>query len=247
MRHSRPTVGTARIIESSQYLTHIYQIVYLDMYKLSNLGPMASGLELGAGEISFAKEIFPNLRVSQGHLEGNKDTFLVKAESLPFSNESFEYVIAKDALHHFRNPSKALEEIHRVLKRDGVFIVSEPYWSLLGRFIFRFFHPEKWDTKTKNLELQSDDPWVSNQALLYILSRKEKPAPVLVSGFNLKLAQNSYSLSYALSGGVYSRTRIPDKFLIRLNHFERRFTTLNRIFFGLNITAVFRKSGLTHP
>jgi ubiquinone/menaquinone biosynthesis C-methylase UbiE len=247
LKHTRATVDAAKVIESSQYLTHVYRRVYLDMYKLSNLGPTATGLELGAGKISFAKEIFPNLIVSQGHIEGHNDTYLVKAESLPFANESFEYVIAKDALHHFRNPGKALEEIHRVLKQDGVFLVAEPYWSILGRVIFKFFHPENWDTKSNNLELQSDDPWESNQALLYILSRKRKPVSALLSGFSLELGQSSYALSYALSGGVFSRNRIPDKFLIKLNDFERKFCRLNKVFFGLSITAVFRKSDLTHP
>ena len=41
---------------------------------------------------------------------------------LPYPDKSFDVVIISNALHIIPNPEKALEEIHRVLKDDGVLI-----------------------------------------------------------------------------------------------------------------------------
>ena len=41
---------------------------------------------------------------------------------LPYADESFEVVIASNALHIVPQPEKALAEIHRVLRDDGVLI-----------------------------------------------------------------------------------------------------------------------------
>ena len=42
------------------------------------------------------------------------------ATSLSFENESFDAVIIANALHIMPNPNKALSEIYRVLKKDGL-------------------------------------------------------------------------------------------------------------------------------
>lgn len=246
MKSQREEMNAAKIISSSPYLSHIYKEVYSDMFLATRIDSSAIGLELGAGNVSFGTDFFPNLIISQGHGQEENDSKIIAAESIPYENESFDYIIAKDALHHFRNPAQALSEISRVLKPRGVFIVSEPYWSLLGRFIFRFIHPEGWNPRSKTLNLESNNPWESNQALLLKLFRKFSTDQVLDSGLRLKVGRISYGFSYALSGGVFSRNSIPDKFLIALNKFERRFRKINHFLLGLNIVAVFEKSSISN-
>ncbi len=46
----------------------------------------------------------------------------VNMQKLPFKNESFDYVISDQVIEHLENPSKAVEESHRVLKQGGVAI-----------------------------------------------------------------------------------------------------------------------------
>jgi len=246
LKSRRGESDAAEIISSSPYLSYIYRQVYLDMFLATKIDPSAIGLELGAGNVSYAAEFFPNLVLSQGHGEEGVNLEIIEAESIPYENSKFDYVIAKDALHHFKDPGQALSEIYRVLKPGGVFIVAEPYWSLLGRFIFRFIHPEDWNPRSSSLTLKSRDPWESNQALLLILVRRFSTNSVLGSGLMLKTGQISYGVSYALSGGVFSKNRIPDNFLIVLNRIERRLKRLNLILTGLNIIAVFNKSGVSN-
>lgn len=48
---------------------------------------------------------------------------LGKAEELPFENESFDVVIAVTSLHHC-DLDKAVSEIKRVVKKNGVIVIS---------------------------------------------------------------------------------------------------------------------------
>src|SRR5215813_8107351 len=49
------------------------------------------------------------------------------AHRLPIKTESLEMIVSKDTLEHFIEPATALEEVHRVLKTGGRFIVWVPF------------------------------------------------------------------------------------------------------------------------
>ena len=48
------------------------------------------------------------------------------AERLPFPDESFERILVVDALHHFCDQKKAIDEFLRVLKPQGRLVIEEP-------------------------------------------------------------------------------------------------------------------------
>lgn len=61
------------------------------------------------------------------HSKFNIDTCkLGKMEDLPFDDESFSFVVAKDVLEHSPDPDTALEEIYRVLADNGNLLVMIP-------------------------------------------------------------------------------------------------------------------------
>jgi len=47
------------------------------------------------------------------------------AEQLPFPDASFDAVLERDALHHIGEPGRALREMRRVLRPDGVAVIVE--------------------------------------------------------------------------------------------------------------------------
>ena len=47
-------------------------------------------------------------------------------DKLPFGNESFDLVSALDVIEHMENDTEALREIFRVLKKDGIFLLTVP-------------------------------------------------------------------------------------------------------------------------
>lgn len=45
--------------------------------------------------------------------------------NLKFRNSSFDYVIETNVFHHIKNYPKAIKEVHRVLKTDGTFYLTD--------------------------------------------------------------------------------------------------------------------------
>jgi len=69
------------------------------------------------------------------------------ARSLPFADETFDYVLCIDVLPHMLEPERALSEARRVLRPGGTLIVdstnSIPLWTLAyPRYIGR--RPSRW-------------------------------------------------------------------------------------------------------
>ncbi|MEY4457260.1 MAG: hypothetical protein RLY15_1524 [Bacteroidota bacterium] len=49
-------------------------------------------------------------------------------EALPFKNNEFDIVTMLAVLEHLENPAAVLSEIQRVLKKDGLLILTVPSW-----------------------------------------------------------------------------------------------------------------------
>ena len=63
-------------------------------------------------------EIFnlPGTEIRRGNLD----------EKLPFEDESFDYAVCVEGLEHIENPANAIREFARLLKKDGMLIISVP-------------------------------------------------------------------------------------------------------------------------
>lgn len=86
------------------------------------------GVDISERLIAIAQEKYPkrNFKVIE------------KEDSLPFDNDDFDTVIALAVFHHF-NPEMAvgaLREMQRVMKRDGVLILTA--WNLWNRKYLKF-------------------------------------------------------------------------------------------------------------
>ncbi|AXG09696.1 class I SAM-dependent methyltransferase [Haloplanus rubicundus] len=106
-----------------------------DISVLSNKDMLAVG---GGTGIIHALE-HPRLQVSIDPLyeekriprtKTNAEIICGSGEHLPFSNNSFDIVYSQNVLDHTRNPNEVLDEISRILKRDGQFFFSVNTFSL---------------------------------------------------------------------------------------------------------------------
>ena len=57
------------------------------------------------------------------------------ATSLPFHAESFDIVCLFDVIEHFNGEAQLLEEAHRVLKKDGIIVITVPARSELWSYV----------------------------------------------------------------------------------------------------------------
>lgn len=112
---------------------HIYDFMYAE---ISSAVKGKSVLELATGPGMIARHIAPSARAviatdfspkmietAQKKTAAENVSFeLADATDLRFSDKSFDAVIIANALHVMPNPEKALSEIKRVLKDDGLLI-----------------------------------------------------------------------------------------------------------------------------
>lgn len=106
-------------------------------------------LDIGCGTgwliANLAKEHnaqFDGIDISENMLEQAKSknisnaTFeLGQSDSLPYADETFDIVTCVQSFHHYPDPEKAMREVFRVLKKDGLYILSDTGWGGLGAWI----------------------------------------------------------------------------------------------------------------
>ncbi|MCM8772047.1 MAG: class I SAM-dependent methyltransferase [Candidatus Omnitrophica bacterium] len=57
----------------------------------------------------------------------NVKGFVMDIHNTEFEDEFFDRIIANSSYPHFENKEKALFEIYRILKKEGIFVISHPH------------------------------------------------------------------------------------------------------------------------
>lgn len=188
-------------------------------------------IEIGAGT-GLGKQFLDDMIVTDIEFHRALD-LTCRSEHLPFRDDSVDALVLKDALHHIPDVEAFLDEATRVLKVGGVAVIFDPYWGALARFVYRFLHQEEFNQRTQSWSFESFSPWDSNQALSYILLRRDRER--FVRRFPQLIPTELEVLigpSFLLSGGVSRRTRISGRILRRLLEWEmRRSSWLNPLRF----------------
>src|SRR3972149_9325960 len=96
---------------------------------LANKGYNVTGIEIENEAVEIIKKTVTskNINIVQG------DIF-----KMPFANKSFDLILSLGVLEHFEDKkiqNKAIAEHIRVLKDDGVFLITVPYFSFLRLII----------------------------------------------------------------------------------------------------------------
>jgi SAM-dependent methyltransferase len=68
-----------------------------------------------------------------------KAEFADLSEILPIESESIDYVICQEGIEHIPNQLKVLEEFNRVLKKNGVLLITTPNYSHVRARLSHFF------------------------------------------------------------------------------------------------------------
>ena len=101
-------------------------------------------LDVGCGT-GFVSQLYPNfditgIDISDGMLERNPYTWLkASAESIPFPDNHFDFVVCRSLLHHLDDPALGLEEMFRVLKPGGTWVCWDPNHNIVYETIRHIF------------------------------------------------------------------------------------------------------------
>ena len=185
------------------------------------------GIEVGSGP-GFLKDFIKNKKLKLTDLgeDDHLDFKKIDAQETKFENESFNFVIASNMIHHIPFPLKFFKEMNRILKKDGKLIIFEPYASVVCQLVSIIMKHEGfdftlnvWDDK----EAKSDEynAWHGNIAVSnLIFDDKNKFEQNLGKLFKIEYEKLTECLIFLNSGGVTSKTKfIPlNRFFLNLLH-----------------------------
>lgn len=84
-------------------------------YMKNKFGCKVTGLTLNPVEADMAHERYPEI-----------PTVVADVHDMPFEDSSFDVLLSRDSFEHFLSPFLALEEMWRILKQNGLFMLSLP-------------------------------------------------------------------------------------------------------------------------
>ena len=94
------------------------------MYRLAKRYPKSEfyGIDLSPEMIKKAKE----------KANGAKNLIFQAGtvDELPFQDNAFDIVLCSEAFHHFEHPKRSLEEMRRVLREGGIFLLMDPAYDV---------------------------------------------------------------------------------------------------------------------
>ena len=214
-------------VKSDEYLAAMYALAYRRLHEVvegASNGRAAPDrtVEIGSG-LALAADSGQRWLHSDVRDTGALD-IRHAAERLPYTDNSLDALVLKDTWHHIPDITAFIDEAHRVLRPGGVVAVFDPYWGLLARFVYRFLHQERWDARTTTWGFSSSDPRDSNQALSYLMLRRDRREFDRRFASKFAMAEHGALIgpSFLLSGGVSRRTSVSGSFLHRLLDWEER-------------------------
>jgi SAM-dependent methyltransferase len=243
VRNESPEESSNKIL-NDRYLTQVYRTIFDFLTSdvlLATDKDLQVTLEIGsAGGIT---KFLDSTVVTSDVRSGSNIDFVLINGKLPFEDETFDRIIGKDVLHHIPDIVSHIREVERCLKAGGIAVYSEPNWNLFSRVVFTLFHPEPYLSSVDDWKFTSNDPMYSNQALPYVVFKRDlRKFQELFSSLEVEIYPPTIGLTFALSGGVYSRNKIASKLLLQLSRLEKKVPFCLK-FFGLNRFIVIRKMG----
>lgn len=101
-------------------------------------------IDVGCGT-GLVSQLYPNfditgIDISDGMLSNNPYKWVkAAAESIPFPDNTFDFVVCRSLLHHLDNPIKGLEEMYRVAKKGAKWSCWDPNHGVVYEAIRHIF------------------------------------------------------------------------------------------------------------
>jgi len=171
-------------------------------------------IELGCGG-GFSELYLKRRSIMTDVVENEWVDRTLDATKMDLSNGSVDCIIASHTIHHFYSPYKFFKEAERVLKSGGIILIQEINTSLAMRVLLRLMRHEGWSYKVDLFDEHqiANDPadiWSANCAIPEILFSQVDNFEKAFPGLTIEHQKLSEFLIFPLSGGVVSKTKVPE-------------------------------------
>src|SRR5438552_8440701 len=234
-------------LESNGNLLFWYRELYRDQFKDLPHPEALSILEIGSCT-SPLKRFHPNV-VTSDVLELDYLDLVFDCHKIDklvrIEDNNLDVITLTNVLHHLKSPIDFLNSAAAKLKPGGKVLATEPYFSVLSSFIFKYLHHEPVDFRISEPELdEARGPLASaNIALPWLIFCRRRDWLVRLNE-NYSMATFSVrpfsALSYMMTGGISRKLPIPG-FLYRMMFpidlaLSRHFPWVCASFFTLVVT-----------
>lgn len=182
-------------------------------------------LEIGSGT-SPLKIYYPNVK-SSDIMDLKYLDYVFDAQEIDLvphiKDNSLDIITMTNVLHHLNNPCDFLLKTSKKLKKGGLIIFTEPYFSVLSKFIYIYMHHEHTDLKIEKPELpEVKGPLSSaNIALPYLIfNGKWVDSLRGIYYFSQKDCLYFSSISYMITGGISRKFYVPNTLYKSFFHFD---------------------------
>jgi ubiquinone/menaquinone biosynthesis C-methylase UbiE len=193
-------------------------------------GRLSVVLRQFADKVTLAEPSQQQLDIAKDFLKGKPkvEPVLAQAEKLPLEDGSIDLAMVVRVIHHLPDPVPAFEEIHRVLEKNGLFLIE---FANYANFKNRIKHAVKFQKMpTEPIDIRthdSDIPFVNHN-----------PKTV-----KKQLAQTGFKLEKSLSVSNFRSTTlkkiIPKSALVKLEKAVQK--PLAKTYFGPSTVYLLRK------
>ena len=203
-------------LESNGNLLFWYRELYRDQFKDLPRPEALSILEIGSGT-SPLKRFHPNV-VTSDVLELDYLDLVFDCHEIDklvrIQDNSLDVITLTNVLHHLKSPIEFLNAAAAKLKPGGKVIATEPYFSMLSSFIFKYLHHEPVGFRISKPELDEvEGPLASaNIALPWLIFYQRRDwLERLNENYNVGslLVRPFSALSYMMTGGISRKLPIP--------------------------------------
>jgi SAM-dependent methyltransferase len=155
------------------------------------------GLDFAAQTLARVKRSEPDLPLVVGNVN-----------QLPFADQSLGFYYSGGVVEHFEaGPYEALSEARRVLRRDGILMISVPYLSPLRRLRHASGRSSSGDLRAISVDrhAREERPRVPGEFYQYVYADREFRSLLTQSGFTVMESHGVYLLHGLLFEGLLPR------------------------------------------
>ena len=195
------------------------------------------GVEIGAG-IGVTRDYIKtnNIELTDCYYHPWIDR-VVDAMKLPYEDNSIDFLILSNVIHHVASPVLFFEAANRVLRKKGFILINDVKCSLVVRILFRILNHEGYsydlDIFDRALLVNKPDlPWSANNAVCDLLFSDQER---FQKETGLKIIEDKpvEFFVFLLSGGISSEfktIKLNRKILIILDKIDSILSRLSSIF-----------------